>query len=421
MRYCCVNCFNDTFLKDYIQKNNKVGNCNYCNSININIISTRKIGEYIRECLDKAYEDINEGTGAYFDSEDKKYYDYKGEVPQLYSVYDILTEKEDAISDSAINTTIINDIFEDSGLSYEDRKYGDFDTYEDIEDCHLVIRDDLYGQEITKMHYAWEIFKYTVKHYNRFFDMEKGYLREDYLHQLQPYIMEYEQTIPVGTVLYRAREQIGSLLEIDTIDVYKELAPAPPKFAKTNRMSPAGISYLYLASDIPTTYAECRYKNMDVIVAEYVSKVELTIIDFSQKVFISAKSIFSEEYDHDLQWVNIFLENFIKEISHPVDENKTDHSYEYVSTQIVAEYIRSLGYDGICFNSSVSSGKSYVFFCGPDMEHSSDDYDFEDEYLKPYFPNLNYFTEWFNIQKIKSNFVYADGSYKVNKEKLIKN
>lgn len=106
-------------------------------------------------------------------------------------------------------------------------------------------------------------------------------------------------------------------------------------------MSPAGISYLYFASDKQTAYEECRYKNTEVVLAEYISKEELAIIDFSQEVFIATKSIFSEEYEHDFRWINRFLENFVNEITCPVDDNKSDHSYEYVSTQIVAEYIRS--------------------------------------------------------------------------------
>ena len=46
----------------------------------------------------------------------------------------------------------------------------------------------------------------------------------------------------------------------------------PPKYATTNRMSPAGISYLYVASDRETAYKECRYKDATVMVAEYVLK-----------------------------------------------------------------------------------------------------------------------------------------------------
>lgn len=157
------------------------------------------------------------------------------------------------------------------------------------------------------------------------------------------------------------------------------------------------------------------------MVAEYVLKEELTIIDFSQVAFVTIKSIFSEEYDHDLRWINNFLDAFIKEITSPVDDKKEDHSYEYVATQVIAEYIRSLGYDGICFNSSVGRGKSYVFFCGPNMEYSSDGYDYIDEYLWDTYPKLTYFTDWFDIQKLEYNYVFQDGvKYRVEKKIVLK-
>ena len=196
------------------------------------------------------------------------------------------------------------------------------------------------------------------------------------------------------------------------------MSPAPPKYAGTNRMSPAGISYLYVASDKETAYKECRYKDTKVMVAEYILTEELTIIDFSQSAFVNTKSIFSNEYDHDLHWINNFLDAFIQEITAPVDDEKKDHSYEYAATQVMAEYIRSLGYDGICFNSSVGNGRSYVFFCGPNMEYSSEEYGYLDKYLWDDYPKLIYFTDWFDIRKLEYNYVFPDGiKYQVESEK----
>lgn len=421
MKYCCINCFENNYIKEYIQKNGERGICDYCKSYNVNIISTKRIGKYMRKCLDKAYEEMEEGTGVYYDSEDGAYHNAMGGAPFCYSVREILTEEEEILSLFVMDPTILDDIFRDSGLSYEEKKDGEVDIFEDIESCSFVIKNDLYGLETTKMYYSWELFKYTTKYYNRFFDIEEMYSRKDYLDQLQPYILEYEKNIIPGTVFFRARKLNSDLLELDDIGVYKEMSPAPPKFAKTNRMSPAGISYLYLASDRETAYAECRLKGMKVAMAEYVSEKELAIIDFSERVFVNSRSIFSEEYDHDLQWINKFLDNFLSEITSPVSDETSDHSSEYVSTQVIAEYIRSLGYDGICFNSSVGKGKSYVFFCGPNMEYSSDCYEFEDEYLKSYFPRLRYFTDWFSIRKLEYNYVFPDGiRYIVEREKIVK-
>lgn len=391
MRYCCEKCFSNKYLKEYILSERNVGKCDYCNSNGVNIISTGEIGAYIRECLKKAYEDIENGTGAYWDSEEKQYCNRTGRSVAPYSIRDILVEEENVLNEAVIDTTILEDIFSDSGLSFEEKKQGESDVFEDIDNCNLVLKDDLYGLEATKMYYTWEFFKYITKYYNRFFDIDKDCQRRDYLKELVPYILEYDTVIKAGTIYYRARKLNDEKLhDLDYAGVYKEMAPAPPKYAT-------------------------------VMVAEYVLKEELTIIDFSQVAFVTTKSIFSEEYDHDLRWINNFLDAFIKEITSPVDDKKEDHSYEYVATQVIAEYIRSLGYDGICFNSSVGRGKSYVFFCGPNMEYSSDGYDYIDEYLWDTYPKLTYFTDWFDIQKLEYNYVFQDGvKYRVEKKIVLK-
>ena len=201
---------------------------------------------------------------------------------------------------------------------------------------------------------------------------------------------------------------------------------------KTLEEPPAHIVFILATTEphkiLPTIISRCQrfdFKRVDehdiISRLEYVLKEELTIIDFSQVAFVTTKSIFSEEYDHDLRWINNFLDAFIKEITSPVDDKKEDHSYEYVATQVIAEYIRSLGYDGICFNSSVGRGKSYVFFCGPNMEYSSDGYDYIDEYLWDTYPKLTYFTDWFDIQKLEYNYVFQDGvKYRVEKKIVLK-
>ena len=66
--------------------------------------------------------------------------------------------------------------------------------------------------------------------------------------------------LKTGTIYYRARKLNDEKLhDLDYAGVYKEMAPAPPKYATTNRMSPAGISYLYVASD-----RERHIKNVDI-------------------------------------------------------------------------------------------------------------------------------------------------------------
>ena len=85
--------FFNKYLKEYILSERNVGKCDYCNSNGVNIISTGEIGAYIRECLKKAYEDIENGTGAYWDSEEKQYCNRTGRSVAPYSIRDIFSRR----------------------------------------------------------------------------------------------------------------------------------------------------------------------------------------------------------------------------------------------------------------------------------------------------------------------------------------
>lgn len=99
------------------------------------------------------------------------------------------------------------------------------------------------------------------------------------------------------------------------------MGPPPAIYAKTNRMSPAGIPYLYLASDKETTLQECRvHPGEEAIIAEFVSIEELQILDLSDNKYFAPDSIFDPEYDHDNTWMNDFWRSFVKEISEPVSD-----------------------------------------------------------------------------------------------------
>lgn len=421
MCYCCEKCFANSYIIDFIKCQAETGVCDYCNAEDVFIIDIETLGYFFRECFDKAYESLEMGTGAYFDPEEKEYCGPEGVPAIKYSIMDIL--EEEGIFDDVSNTQLIEDIMAASGPSLKDLQHGEIDPYGDIYDDCLVLQDDLINLYGTKAYYSWDHFKFAVKHYNRFFDVDAllGGVdsRKQLLDAIQPLIMEYATVVPEGTVFYRVREMDASM-DFDTLIINKELSPAPPKYAQTNRMSPAGISYLYLASSKVTACKECRYVNTDTIVAEYHSKKELQIIDFSLEPTIAASSIFSDEYDHDTNWMNRFLRFFSKEISYPVDNTKVDHAYEYAATQLIAEYIRGLGFDGIGFKSSVGQGKSYCFFCGPDLHYCKGDYGIFDD--REAYDMLPSFLDAFRIEEIalyhisKSGELQTSGRVRINEE-----
>jgi len=361
-------------------------------------------------CLEKAYEYVDEGTGAMYDSEDGVYLGPDGNEATVYSVREILMEEEEAFSDITNSDRLAYDLFSEL-VTYEEQKDGVFNPFCDIDLECFVIKDNLYGLESTQIYHTWELFKHTIKHYNRFFEVNGLEIRSKCLENINTYLHDFITDIDIDTVFYRAREQDDSIKDISGIDPYKEMGPAPYNRAKTNRMSPAGISYLYVAEDKNTAFSECRLNGKRAVVAEFKLKKSLQIIDFSRSSFHWAGSIFEDDYDHDERWISSFLKSFVNEITMPVDDKVEDHSYDYAATQVIAEYLRSKHYDGICFKSSVGEGKSYVFFCGPDIEHTPNayPYPFGDPCLSHLLPILQPFTECFDISYIEVIDVNNDG------------
>lgn len=411
MSYCCERCFTNEAIKEFIRSHRStLGRCQYCGSSNLPLISLQKLGKYMCSCLEKAYEYIDDGTGAMYDSEDKMYLGPDGKEATVYSVREILRDEEDVFSDVTNSDMLTDDLFSEL-ISYEEQEDGVFTPFCDVDTECFVIKNDLYGLEATQVYYNWELFKHTIKHYCRFFEVDGFEIRNKCLERINTYLYDFIVDIDIDTVFYRAREQDNSINDITGIDPYKEMGPAPYNKAKTNRMSPAGISYLYVAGDKDTTFSECRLNGKKAVVAEFKLKESLQIIDFSRRDFYMARSIFEDDYDHDEQWISLFLKGFVEEITMPVDDNVEDHSYDYAATQVIAEYLRSKNYDGICFQSSVSEGKSYVFFCGPDTEHTPDayPYPFSDPYLSDMLPILRPFTECFDISCIEVIDVINDG------------
>ena len=243
MSYCCEECFSNEAIKKFIQENSSiVGECEYCGSHNVSLISPRTLGEYMCSCLEKAYEYIDEGTGAMYDSEDEMYLGPDGKEATVYSVREILMEEE-VFADITDSDALLDELFLGL-LSYEEQKDGAYNPFYDIDIECFVVKDDLYGLEATQIYYNWELFKHTIKHYNRFFDVDGLEIRNKCLEKINTYLYDFITDIDIGTIFYRAREQDDSIKDITGIDPYKEMGPAPYNKAKTNRMSPAGISYL---------------------------------------------------------------------------------------------------------------------------------------------------------------------------------
>jgi len=125
---------------------------------------------------------------------------------------------------------------------------------------------------------------------------------------------------------------------------------------KGGRANSAFIKYLYTAEDPYTALVEARpYLNSNVSVAEIKVNKAFKIFDFSEESYDKCEG-FEANLMHLIMW----------DFSRPSDSNQKD----YIPTQYVAEFIKTLGFDGIKFNSSLhGSGRNITIFsyekCNP--------------------------------------------------------
>lgn len=131
------------------------------------------------------------------------------------------------------------------------------------------------------------------------------------------------------------------------------------KQAKSGRANPAGIPYLYLATTKETAMAEVRpWLGSTISLAKFETVKELSIIDcftdnLANNYQIKGKP--SAKTKERKVWADINYA-FSKPIS--FDEQDTD----YVPTQIISEFFKCHGYDGIFYKSMLGDGLNVVLF-----------------------------------------------------------
>ena len=415
--YCCKHCFEDNEIINFIIKHGQIGKCDYCNQDDTMIIETEKLGSFIRDGFFRAYDHVEDFTGAMWDSDDKCYRDAQGDEGGFSLIY-ILGSKERIFSlHNTIESSreLLQDLMNDSGLSFKDRMDGCVDHLSDIESCQFVKRNSLYGMEIISENIAWESFKETCKYFNRYFDLSPESSREALLCSLKTLFKYMETIVDSGTDLYRVRNfSFSNDTNITEVHHYQELAPAPKNYSTNNRMSPAGISYMYLATDLKTCIKETHLNEKDSFIAgKFSTRRPLKILDLSFIPKIPTVSIFSNEYNHDWTWIQEFVRDFSNEISKPISSEEKD--IEYIPTQILSEYIRKLGYEGIKFESSVNRNSyNIVLFCGPNPNFSKDNCGFP---INKYsLDELEYFDNWLTLTEFKYGHITTE--YEIKSEFL---
>jgi len=201
MGRCCIDCFNDSILINYIEEYGSLGRCNYCGSDNIMSIEISELSDLFQQ-----FSDIYEVTA---------YGEHYGPGQSALDRGELLTEFVQ--NDWYIFSDELT-LDEKSSLFFEIINFNRSPEY-CLDDCDLYSRKEdsfLYvgGETI------WDEFCEKIKHKNRFF-IEDSWLKEF----LNNTIHQYSHSIEENTILYRAR-----IMKNDQSEIYSaEKMGLPPR------------------------------------------------------------------------------------------------------------------------------------------------------------------------------------------------
>ncbi len=137
----------------------------------------------------------------------------------------------------------------------------------------------------------------------------------------------------------------------------KRMKPLPER-AQEGRANPKGIPYLYLATDRDTAIGEVRpWVGSYVSVCRFTIRKELRLVDCTkdEQPYKRYRKEPRPEIREEAVWSSIS-----RAFSKPV--NPCDDIADYVPTQIIAEFLKTHGYDGIEYRSSLGKGHNIVLF-----------------------------------------------------------
>lgn len=240
-----------------------------------------------------------------------------------------------------------------------------------------VPRDWERGSPDEQLTYSWEAFKKLVKHETRFFFANRtagpGDLDDMTAAQLLEAVSEVIQDTPgvwpapCPYPIYRAR-MVPSTSKASECQGASDIGPPRPERAAANRMSPAGISIFYGATDRATAIAEAGSHSSDryVVTGEFTPAREIRLIDLTN--LPDLPSIF-DSTNHKRYFGLRFLQKFVHDITLPVELDEREH-IDYVPTQVFTEYLRyafPARVDGLMFLSTQGPGNNIAIFYGPDF------------------------------------------------------
>ena len=326
MTYCCEKCFKDTQIIETIRKQNIMGDCDFCSSKNLPVIDisdNNPVSDMILRLLQVYSVSENENAKLLKESLRDDWDIFSGGCEMILALVKSLCSKDVSETDELFTKKVIISQMCDEDFQLE---FGLF--------CGL----------------SWEEFSDYLKYENRFYNAYFNY--DQFSSILTSLCKEFDK----GTSFYRARICDNST-GFTTNQMY-----APPKgIRKPGRINPEEIVVLYLSSDEKTILYETRANVYDYItIGQFKAKRVLKLVDLSGFSRISP-------FTYDESFIEIFAinRNVLHDISHEIAKpvRRHDSPFEYLPTQYISEFIKSQGYDGVAYKSTINKdGYNFALF-----------------------------------------------------------
>ncbi len=348
----CSNCLGYPSLSSFVSNRGELGLCQYCNEPNVIVLDAESIFSYIEERLDEILIPINDCSRL------KDLFYNADEDIVTYNCY--ITYINDVFLEYCPDTKRFNDLapepFRDLAEDYIDDNAlrGPFCTiFEANRYNDLGNESERWKQLIRRLNHQFRYINIPLlEAYNQWLSPLKIGQK---LNQKFLYKMEKNEAI------YRARV-FNNNQERESIisSPFEQLGPAPLHFTSDQRMTPAGVSAFYGATDRETCLAEIRCDSgTQAISGEFRSLYDIQLLDLSG-LKVANSNIYEDPF---IKGVDYIAAEFTHELyEHLVMPAKNENKDTYRVTQSFFEYLRSefIGQiQGVCFP-SVQSGDGSI-------------------------------------------------------------
>lgn len=326
--YCCSNCFADEEIKAIIRKSEMKGTCDFCASTNVylhDVSNLPVIAELFDSLLD-IYTPISflpdnfprEHTGLIKDIFHNDWRIFNLTSDMIYKLITSLCENRYKEAPEVFDTPIGIPELQDTDFLKE----------------HSILKG-----------LKWSDFDIGIKTTNRF---HSNFVNTDKLNSFFPFVIE---TYKKGKkVMYRSR-----ICPNRKGFPPSDMSAPPNHMAKAGRANPEGIRVLYLSDSEETTLCEVRAGLYDFVsvgrftLQKEIQVINLTKIDRISPFLQSPYGLNLTEYAINLP----HLRRIALELAKPL---RNANILEYLPTQYICDFIRSKGYDGVEYKSTMFDG-----------------------------------------------------------------